>query len=116
MVGVYLYLTTRMPIAIHARMPKPSHQSTSGVRARVQVYLAADDCDLLALLTGETGLSKAEILRRGVRSFAREHRVASPMLKLAMESDTQGWPDDLAKGHDAVLAASYRSDVGKKRR
>ena len=93
-------------------MPKP-HRSS--VRELVQVYLAPDDRDLLTGLARETGLSKAEILRRGVRSFAREQGVASPMLKLAMESDMQGWPDDVAKDHDAALATPYSRYSEKKR-
>ena len=97
-------------------MRKPGRSSASGVREPVQVYLAPDDRDLLMRLAEETGLSKAEILRRGVRSFAREQGVASPMLKLAMESDTAGWPDDVARDHDAVLATSYRATPKKKRR
>ena len=44
------------------------------VREPVQVYLAADDRDLLNRLAEETGLTKAEILRRGVRKGA-EHEV-----------------------------------------
>ena len=90
------------------------HPRSSG-REPVQVYLASDDRDLLMRLVEETGLSKAEILRRGVRSFAREQGVASPMLKLAMEIDAQGWPDDVAKDHDAVLATAYGASPKKKR-
>ena len=99
-----------------AGMPKRGRSSPSVVREPVQVYLAPDDRDLLARLVEETGLSKAEILRRGVRSFAREQRVASPMLRLAMESDPAKWPDEIAKDHDAVLAASYRAERPRKRR
>ena len=97
-------------------MRKPRRASASTVREPVQVYLARDDRDLLARLVEETGLSKAEILRRGVRSFAREQRVTSPMLGFATESDTKGWPDDVAKKHDDVLAMSYRVRPKKKRR
>ena len=97
-------------------MRKSGRSSTSGVREPVQVYLAPDDRDLLTRLAEETGLSKAEILRRGVRSFARERGVASPMLKLAIESDTEGWPHAVAKDHDDVLAALYRASPKKKRR
>jgi hypothetical protein len=88
----------------------------SSVREPVQVYLAPDDRDLLARLVEETGLSKAEILRRGVRSFAREQRVTSPMLRFVAESGGEGWPNDIAKRHDDVLAASYRSEPKRKRR
>jgi hypothetical protein len=97
-------------------MRKRATSTPPAVREPVQVYLAADDRDLLARLVEETGLSKAEILRRGVRSFAREHRVVSPMLRFATETDAAGWPDDVAKNHDAVLAESYRTKPKKKRR
>ena len=94
----------------------PKRPRSPAVREPVQVYLAPDDRDLLTRLAEETGLSKAEILRRGVRSFARERGVASPMLKLAMEGGTDGWPDEVANDHDAVLAASYRATEKKSRR
>ena len=94
----------------------PKRKNSSAVREPVQVYLAPDDRDLLTRLAEETGLAKAEILRRGVRSFAREQGVASPMLKLAMESDAEGWPDEVAKNHDTELAASYGATRPIKRR
>ena len=97
-------------------MRKRPISPTPAVREPVQVYLAPDDRDLLARLVEETGLSKAEILRRGVRSFAREHRVVSPMLRFATESDAVGWPEDVAMNHDATLAESYRERPKKKRR
>lgn len=97
-------------------MPKRDRPSTSSVRAPVQVYLAADDRALLARLVEETGLSKAEILRRGVRSFAREQRVTSPMLRFVAESATEDWPAEVARNHDDVLASSYRVRPKRKRR
>jgi hypothetical protein len=97
-------------------MPKSTRPSTPSVKEPVQVYLAADDRDLLARLVEETGLSKAEILRRGVRSFAREHRVASPMLRFAKDTDSKGWRRDVAKPHDHVLANAYRAPTKKKRK
>jgi hypothetical protein len=93
-------------------MPKTNRSSTRSVKEPVQVYLAADDSDLLARLVEETGLSKAEILRRGLRSFAREHSVASPMLRFAKDADSKGWRGDIAKSHDQVLAEAY----GRRRR
>lgn len=85
------------------------------VREPVQVYLAADDSALLNHLTQETGLSKAEILRRGVRSFAREQEVASPMLQFIESNDEKGWPRAAAANHDAVLAESYLAPRRKPR-
>ncbi len=59
------------------RAPRPA-----AVREPVQVYLAPDDRDLLNRLAEETGLSKAEILRRGVRDLvrARTSEVEVPVL------------------------------------
>jgi hypothetical protein len=82
----------------------------------VQVYLASDDSALLSRLAAEAGLSKAEILRRGVRSYAREQLGgASPMLRFLAESTPDGWPDDVAADHDAVLADAYRAPRRRRR-
>lgn len=95
-----------------ARRPAPGART---VREPVQVYLATDDSALLHRLTQETGLSKAEILRRGVRSFAREQAVASPMMQFIESSDEKGWPRAAAANHDAVLAESYLAPGRKSR-
>ena len=97
-------------------MPKPARSPHLSVKEPVQVYLAGDDRHLLARLVEETGLSKAEILRRGVRSFAREHGVASPMLRFVAESDPTGWERNVAKAHDEIIAATHRTSAKKKRR
>lgn len=92
-------------------MKKP----TNAVREPVQVYLAPDDSELLARLAAESGLSKAEVLRRGVRSFARDQSGVSPMVRFLAESGTVGWPKAVAANHDAVLAVSYRAPRRKGR-
>lgn len=96
-------------------MPKSPDPRRRTVREPVQVYLAADDSALLHRLTQETGLSKAEILRRGVRSFARDQGSASPMLTFVDEGDAHGWPRAAAVDHNAILAEAYRAP-GRKRR
>ncbi|MEO8334986.1 MAG: CopG family transcriptional regulator [bacterium] len=97
-------------------MPKLPRRSGL-VREPVQVYLAPDDSALLNRLVEESGLSKAEILRRGVKSFAREQSGAvAPMLRFLAESSAGPWPSDVAVDHDAVLAASYRATPKKKPR
>jgi hypothetical protein len=81
------------------------------------VYLAPDDSELLARIAGESGLSKAEVLRRGVRSFAREQSGESPMLRFVSEggaAGAAGAPRGVAAGHDAVLAESYRAPRKKR--
>jgi hypothetical protein len=96
-------------------MPKiPRPAKPKAVREPVQVYLAPDDRDLLMRLSAESGLSKAEVLRRGVRSYAREQGTASPMLQFLTESDASGWPRAAAVDHDAVLAESYRGNRKKR--
>jgi len=79
------------------------------------VYLAPDDRDLLKRLAAETGLTKAEILRRGMRSFAREQGGTSPMLRFIAESAAGEWPEAAAEKHDDILADSYRSATKKRR-
>ncbi|MFN8574109.1 MAG: hypothetical protein U0132_18775 [Gemmatimonadaceae bacterium] len=95
-----------------------TEKGASGVvREPVQVYLSSDDARLLARLSTETGLSKAEVLRQGMRSYARDHGQAgtSPMLRFIAESPASGWPKDVAKDHDKALAAAYTAPRKKRR-
>lgn len=80
------------------------------VREPVQVYLAPDDRKLLDALARATGLSRAEILRRGIRSFAAAARGAgSPMLAFLDEMAGEDWPTGVAEDHDEFLARTHRS-------
>ena len=81
----------------------------------MQVYLAADDSTLLAQLAVDTGLSKAEVLRRGVRSFAREAGVPSPMLRFMERAGAGEWGEPVGPDHDAVLAEEYAPRRGTRR-
>ena len=96
-------------------MAKNSRRRPASVREPVQVYLGQDDRDLLNRLVAETGLTKAEILRQGMRSFAREQGGASPMLRFIAETAQGEWPEAVAAEHDELLAESYRR-ANKKRR
>jgi hypothetical protein len=87
-------------------MTKEPRKPTA-VREPVQVYLAGDDVSLLVRLTTETGLSKAEIMRRGLRSFGALHGGVSPMLQFVDSSGPAGWGDDVAERHDDILAEEY---------
>lgn len=90
-------------------MPKRK-SSRAAVREPVQVYLDPDDRKLLDSLARSTGLSRAEILRRGIRSFAAAAGGASsPMLEFVEEATGQEWPRGVAEGHDEILARAHRS-------
>jgi hypothetical protein len=96
-------------------MSKPDPSRPKLVREPVQAYLAGDDVELLNRMTEETGLSKAEILRRGLRSFAAEQGGESPMLRFMGAQDTRGWPDSAAAGHDELLAEAYKAPRKRKK-
>ena len=79
------------------------------VREPVQVYLSRDEKALLDRLSEETGLARAEILRRGLREFGLLHRGTSPMLSLLKAQRKADWTGShAAVEHDEVLTDSYR--------
>ncbi|HEX9630930.1 MAG TPA: ribbon-helix-helix protein, CopG family [Gemmatimonadales bacterium] len=81
------------------------------VREPIQVYLDADERALLDRVASETGLSRAEVLRRGLRRYAVEQSTGrSPMLEFLdyMESRSDlHLPTDLSERHDDYLAEAY---------
>ena len=75
----------------------------------MQVYLAADERALLDRVAQATGLSRAEVLRRALKSYAVEHgAVRSPLFDLIAEAKGDDWPADIAARHDDYLAEVYR--------
>ena len=80
----------------------------SRVREPVQVYLDQRDRELLEQLVGDTGLSRAELLRRGLRRLAdlelggaaAGHSLSDLVGALGDGSDL---PTDLAARHDEYL-------------
>lgn len=83
------------------------------MREPIQVYLGPDERRLLDELAAATGVSRAEVLRRGIRSFAAAMRgTANPMLEFLDRASEGEWPADLAEGHDAHLADAYRRGGG----
>ncbi|MHB8837565.1 MAG: hypothetical protein ACYC7F_01280 [Gemmatimonadaceae bacterium] len=96
-------------------MSKRSLPTPSRVREPVQVYLEVDDSALLARLSTTAGLSKAEVMRRGMRAFAREQDMESPMLRFVADGLGAAWPANVAADHDAVLAESYAGRRGRRR-
>ena len=94
------------------------HRKRGGaVREPLQIYLDRDERALLDRLASETGLSRAEILRRGLRSFAADTGpVRSPLLALFLEMQGDDWPADIGRHHDDYLAEAYldtHQDRGK---
>ncbi len=97
-------------------MKKHATGRKAAIREPVQAYLTADESDLLSRLAVETGLSKAEIIRQGIRSFARDRGGESPMLRFLGEASSAEWGEVIGSDHDAVLAEEYRSPSPRKRR
>src|SRR4051812_26863633 len=97
-------------------------KNTPSVREPVQVYLTGPDRILLDQVASKTGLSRAEVLRRGVRRMAAEALGEnSPMLAFIREQAESEWPSDVpsdaAERHDEHLAATTpkRAKAGKRR-
>ena len=81
------------------------------VKEPVQVYLDRGDRAILDRVSAEAGLSRAEVLRRGLRSFAAQERRIGPveqfMRKLAASEWPADTPSDLGVNHDKYLAEIY---------
>jgi hypothetical protein len=92
------------------------HKKPKRVREPVQVYMDADDKALLDDLAAETSLSRAELLRRGLRRIAADLRGARAPGRslddligaLGAEFDV---PADLSTRHDEYLYAAPRDDA-----
>ena len=84
------------------------------VREPVQVYLDSSDGDLLRALAEKTGLSKAELMRRGLRQLAAgELSEKAPGWSLdALPGLITGGPADLSARHDDYLAAILEEKKG----
>jgi hypothetical protein len=76
------------------------------VKEPIQVYLDRDERALLDRLAAETGLSRAEILRQGLRRYAAHEGSGSPMLAFAASLAKADLAPDMARRHDEYLGAS----------
>jgi hypothetical protein len=73
--------------------------------------MAPDERRFLDILAHETGLSRAEVLRRGMRSFAAERAGDDgPMQTFMRSMRRRRWPSDIASAHDEHLAQAYADD------
>jgi hypothetical protein len=80
------------------------------VREPVQVYLDGPDLDLLERLGAQTGDTKAELLRRGLRALAVRVLTDKPPgwsfeLLVGAMGDDPSIPTDLSERHDEYLYA-----------
>ena len=74
----------------------------------IQIYMAPGERRFLDALALETGLSRAEILRRGMRSFAAERSgEAGPMQTFMRNMRAHRWPRGIAADHDKHLVEAY---------
>jgi len=90
-------------------MAKKKSKRINAVREPIQVYLTTEERIELDRLAREEGISRAEVLRRGIRSYALESAAGdSPMLNLITELKGRDWPADVAVDHDDFLAEAYR--------
>ena len=88
------------------------------VREPVQVYLAPEDKQLLEELARRTGVSQAEVLRRGIRRLSGEldqvrRPGASLDILIGAMGDTDDLPADLAARHDDYLYGPGEDDAGR---
>jgi hypothetical protein len=91
-------------------------KSSHRVREPVQVYLEPADRDLLEQVVRATGLSRAEVLRRGLRRVADEaltERAPGWSLDRLVGAMGEGadLPKDLAERHDDYLYGSQKDRV-----
>jgi hypothetical protein len=90
-------------------MAKKKSRRAAAVREPIQVYLTAEERTELDRLASDEGISRAEVLRRGIRSYALESAGGdSPVLNLITELKGNDWPSDVASNHDDILADAYR--------
>ena len=86
------------------------------VREPVQAYLDEADRDLLEEVARRTGLSRAEILRRGLRAFAKDALADRPpgwSLDLLIGSISDA-PPDLSERHDHYLSEALEEEMKRR--
>lgn len=90
------------------------------VREPIQVYLTEDDRELLDRAAKQSGMSRAEVLRRGLRQFggavvSESHPVIEFLEAMAASDWPTDMPDDIGRRHDAELATVHRAPATKTR-
>jgi hypothetical protein len=95
-------------------------EKPSRVREQAVVYLSARDRELLERLAQETGLSRTELFRRGLRRLADEvltdRRPGASLDHLIAIADDGDAPTDLSERHDHYLyGGGYAEHLREKR-
>ena len=94
-----------------ARQAGRARRKPKAVKEPVQVYLDAGDRAVLEGVAERTGLSRAEVLRRGLRAYAVQQQGGEgPMLQFIRKMAASDWPDgpsDMGLNHDKYLAEIY---------
>ena len=95
-----------------ARYPRKPRSKPKAVKEPIQVYLDAGDRAVLDGVAGRSGLSRAEVLRRGLRAYAAQQQGdEGPMMQFIRKVAAEKWPDDtpsdMALNHDKYLAEIY---------
>ena len=90
-----------------------SKRRRPGVREPIQVYLAPEERRLLDDLSAEEGVSRAEVLRRGLKALVQARQGGrSPLLEFVrwVESESPALPADLGARHDEHLERALRGE------
>jgi hypothetical protein len=82
------------------------------VKEPVQVYLDKSDRALLDRLAEEQGLSRAEVLRRGIRQLAVD-QARGPLHYLVGIIDDPSGPTDMSVNHDKYLAEADDEEIAR---
>lgn len=88
------------------------------VREPIQVYLAPRERAALDRLARELGVSRAEVLRRGLEALGEPSRSPDydPLDELIGAFDTPGAPADLAEQHDKYLVEDIEAEWHRRKR
>jgi hypothetical protein len=98
----------------------PRAKRSSAVREPIQVYLTPQERGLLDRVAAKAGLSRAEVLRNGLRRYGAEVLAESHPVLAFLDEMAAGWPSatpsDVSARHDEYLADTYSPRSTKKRR
>ena len=98
------------------RKPKGTHR----VREPIQIYLTEQERGLLDRVAGAAGLSRAEVLRRGLKRMGAEVLAESHPALQMLDELTKGWPaampSDVSQRHDEYLAEAYSAPPKRTRK